>query len=123
MELDKNEKRIATISGHGIVGYGFDMPSSTTYIFFDRKNAPGGYFYIAKSHDGECVACDVFDHSMTCGKLKKYYDNLVNENPHIKKILKNSKVKTVFEGMSHAGFLKQRTKKYFTFSFDKRKRS
>jgi len=103
------EKRITTISGYGVLGYEFNMPPSITYIFFDSKNVPGGYFFIGKAHDGECVACVVADQSMISGNLERYYNNIVNENKHIKKILNNSKVKTVFQGMSHAGLLNKRT--------------
>jgi len=108
-ELQIKEERIVTIAGYGIMGENFNLPEAETHIFFDSKNAPGGYFFIAKTKDNEGVACIVIDKSMTSELLKNYYKSFIKENEHLKEILKKSTVNNEFSGMSHAGFLERRT--------------
>jgi digeranylgeranylglycerophospholipid reductase len=107
--LQIKEERIATIAGYGIMGENFNLPEAETYIFLDSKNAPGGYFFVAKTKDDEGVACVVVDKSMANESLKKYYENFIEENKHLKEILKNPNVKNEFTGMTYAGFLEKRT--------------
>jgi len=106
--LQIKEKRIVTIAGYGIMGENFNLPEAETQIFFDSKNAPGGYFFVAKTKEGEGVACIVIDKSMAIKPLNEYYKIFIRENEHLKEILKNPTVKNEFSGMSHAGFLDRR---------------
>lgn len=109
-KLRINEDRMATIAGYGIIGENFDLPEVETYIFFDSKNAPGGYFFVAKTRkDGEGVACVVVDKSMANEPPKKYYETFIRENNDLKEILKSPNVKNEFAGMTYAGFLEKRT--------------
>lgn len=108
-KLQIKEKRIATIAGYGIMGENFNLPEAETHIFFNSKNAPGGYFFVAKTRDDEGVACMVVDKSMTNEPLKKYYEHFISENKNLSEILKNPNVKNEFTGMCYAGFLEKRT--------------
>ena len=107
--LQIKERRIVTIAGHGIAGENFNLPEAETHIFFDSKNAPGGYFFVAKTKDDEGVACVVTEKSLANEPLKKYYEIFIKENEPLKEILKNPTVRNEFSGMSHAGFLEKRT--------------
>ena len=109
-ELQIKEERIVTIAGYGVMGENFDLPEAETHIFLDRKNAPGGYFFIAKVKDGEGVACVVVDKSMINRPIKNYYEKIIQENENLKKILKGSTIKNTFQGMGHAGFLEKRVR-------------
>jgi len=118
LDLRMYEQRVVTFAGYGISGQNFDLPPSVTHIFFDRKNAPGGYFYIAKSCDGEGVACVVVDQSMNNRDIREHYLRIIKGNEHIKEILKNSIVKTTFQGKSHAGLLKKHLQRNVIFVGD-----
>lgn len=103
------EERIVSIAGYGIMGENFNLPEAETHLFFDSKNAPGGYFFVAKAKDNEGVACVVIDKLMTNRPLKRYYKTFIKENKYLKEILENPTVKNTFSGMSHAGSLGEHT--------------
>lgn len=112
------EKEVVSIVGYGILGEGFNMPEAITYVLFDREYAPGGYFYIGKISETECVACIVLEESMIREKPRYYYDKFVKENKNVKKILSKAKTKNTFTGKSKAGMMKNRVKENILLTGD-----
>ncbi|MEA3255840.1 MAG: NAD(P)/FAD-dependent oxidoreductase [Candidatus Altiarchaeota archaeon] len=105
--LKIHEEKIMSMAGYGILGQDFDMPHSTTHVFFDKEMAPGGYFFIAKCEDGEGVACLVMDVSMTKKEIYEHYNNFVRQNKVVNRILRKSHSELIFKGTSGAGILEK----------------
>jgi len=101
------------IAGYGITGTNFDMPESTTHVFFDSIHAPGGYFFIAKTKNGLGVASVVVNKARIKKNIKKYYSAFVNANKVLKKFLKKPRIVNEFYGSCRTFPLKKHVKNNF----------
>jgi len=104
------DKETASLVGYGILGTGIEMLDSITYVLFDREYAPGGYFYIGKTHEDEGIACVVLEESMMTDSPKEYYEKFTQKNKTLKKILAKGDIKNEFQGKTKAGLMKKHSR-------------
>lgn len=104
--LKKPNKKIGEkIVGYGCISEHLKIPEKVTYIFFDAKFIPGGYFFISKTKTGIGVACIVSTESMLNKPLQTYYEKFTKSNYTVSHILNNSKILNYFSGSCLTGIL------------------
>jgi len=106
-QLGISEKKIATFLGYGIYAENLKIPQKETHIFIDRKNAPGGYFFMAKDGHGKGVACMVVDQQIAKRTPKWYYHQIIKENTKIREITKKAKILNEITGKGQASRLQR----------------
>ena len=102
------EKNQILICGYGKILKDLDMPLNTTFVFFDSKIVPGGYFYMVKTKSIES-ACIVFPKPTPRMKMSAAYNEFIKKNKNLKKIIKNGKTISDFVGASKAADITKRS--------------
>ena len=104
--LSKYEHIFGEFHSIGIYGTDFNLPKEITHVFFDKKIAPGGYVFIAKTKKNECVLGIGFDPSVT-NKSPEELLKIVKSHKFISNILKGAIIKNHFRGYGKYGFLQR----------------
>lgn len=103
-------RNTAEIAACGITGGDFNMPAAETEVFFDTEYAPGGYFYIGKTREGEGVAAVVVENTLISEPIENYYKKFTTKNDRLKKILNGCRVNNDFQGKTRSGLMKRRAR-------------
>ncbi|UCH71561.1 MAG: FAD-dependent monooxygenase [Thermoplasmatales archaeon] len=90
----------------GVYGKDFNLPSRAPHIFFDKKIAPGGYVFTAKTKTDDCVLGVGCDKSTTNKSPEKYFEK-VKSHHIISKILNNAEINNTFSGLGKYGILQR----------------
>jgi len=90
----KFSKKLKLKNVNKLIAYGFysktiKIEPSITHIFFDSTNAPVGYFFLAKTKNGEGMACIVLEEKRLKRRAKEYFYEFISSKEILKKALVN----------------------------------
>jgi len=93
---------------HAIGAYGknFNLSERFPHIFLNKKIAPGGYIFSAKTSKEDCVLGVGFDRALTNNSHEEVFKK-AKSNTMISDILKNADIKNIFKGFGKYGILKR----------------
>ena len=96
-----------------LMGYGFiydtlAVNENETHVFFDKRYAPGGYFYLGKVKGMNGICCVVVNKRLQKKPLSDYYSDFIVNNQQLKEIISNSKQVNKFVGAGKIGKLATR---------------
>jgi len=104
--LSKYDTIFGEFHAIGVYGKNFNLPERSPHIFFNKKIAPGGYIFSAKTSKGDCVLGVGFDRSLSYNSNEEILQK-AKLNNIISNILKNSDIKNSFKGFGKYGLLKR----------------